>query len=181
MRGKQRSGDLVDMSRREQVWNRYVSNLRLAGCRNRVIGFFHRSAKQLGDPRYERIGCERRRFDTEGAKAERDAPELATVTGMTGAHFLWALLRPGSPRTELFQYLAPAGKTTPPAQSDTGFTHLAFSVSDVDAIHDAAIADGHRPISAPQVMRGGVSRVFYLRGPEDIVVEFMEFADRRNA
>lgn len=120
-------------------------------------------------------------FDTEGAKAERDAPELATVTGMTGAHILWALLRKGSHRIELFQYLAPAGKTTPPAQSDTGFTHLAFSVSDVDAIHDAAIAAGHRPISAPQVMRGGVSRVFYLRGPEDIVVEFMEFADRRNA
>lgn len=120
-------------------------------------------------------------FDVEGEKAERDAPELMTVTGMAGAHILWALLRKGSHRIELFQYLAPPGKTTPPAQSDTGFTHLAFSVSDVDAIHDAACAAGHRPISAPQVMRGGVSRVFYLRGPEDIVFEFMEFADRRNA
>ncbi|MFU1478735.1 VOC family protein [Roseovarius sp. C7] len=120
-------------------------------------------------------------FEVEGERAERDAPELAIVTGMAGAHILWALLRKGSHRIELFQYLTPVGKTTPPAQSDTGFTHLAFSVSDVDAIHDAAVAAGHRPISAPQVMRGGVSRVFYLCGPENIVVEFMEFADRRNA
>lgn len=119
-------------------------------------------------------------FEVEGGKAERDAPELAVVTGMTGAHILWALLRKGSHRVELFQYLAPPGKTTPPAQSDTGFTHLAFTVSDVDAVHDAACAAGYGPISVPQVMRGGVSRVFYLRGPEEIVVEFMEFTDRRD-
>lgn len=120
-------------------------------------------------------------FEVEGAKAERKAPELAIVTGMKGAHILWAMLRKGTHRVELFQYVAPSGKSEPPAQSDTGFTHLAFSVRDVDAVHEAAISEGHSPISPPQTMRGGISRVFYLRGPEGIVVEFMEFADSRNA
>lgn len=114
-------------------------------------------------------------FETEGEIASRSETELATVVGLPGTRLRWGLYRCGAHRIELFQYFEPVGKSDPPAQCDTGFTHLAFEVSDVRAAHDRSIAAGYRPFSEPQSMRGGVSHVFYLEGPEGLVVEFMQF------
>lgn len=120
-------------------------------------------------------------FEVEGEKTERSEPELALVTGLPGARLRWALLRLGSHRIELFHFYSHDGRSSPAAQCDTGFTHLAFEVRDVDETHARAVSAGFAPLSPPQVMRGGVCRVFYLRGPEDIVVEFMEFAQKEPA
>ncbi|WP_372921568.1 VOC family protein [Roseovarius sp.] len=114
-------------------------------------------------------------FVKEGEMADRGEAQLAKVVGLPGARVNWGLYRCGTHRIEVFQYIEPTGKSDPPAQCDTGFTHLAFEVSDVNGAHDRAIAAGYRPVSAPQSMRGGVSEVFYLEGPEGIVVELMEF------
>lgn len=114
-------------------------------------------------------------FETEGETASRSEPELGVVVGLPGAHIRWGLYRCSTHRVELFQYFEPVGKSDPPAQCDTGFTHLAVEVSDIRAVHDRCIAAGYRPFSTPQSMRGGVSHVFYLEGPEGIVVEFMQF------
>lgn len=114
-------------------------------------------------------------FEVEGELDERGEPELGTVVGLPGARLRWGLYRCGTHRVELFRYVDPAGKCAPPAQCDTGFTHLAFEVSDVHAAHERSVAAGYRAFSAPQSMRGGVSQVFYLEGPEGLVVEFMEF------
>lgn len=114
-------------------------------------------------------------FAIDGEMPDRSEPELATVVGLRGARIRWGLYRCGTHRVELFQYFEPRGKSDPPAQCDTAFTHLAFEVSDVHAAHDRSVAAGHTPLSTPQSMRGGVSQVFYLEGPEGLVVEFMEF------
>ena len=117
-------------------------------------------------------------FEVEGKALDRSEPELTAVVGLPDVKIRWALLRLGTHRVELFRYYTPTGKATPPAQCDTGFTHMAFAVSNVDEVHARAIASGYLPISSPQIMRGGVSRVFYLRGPENIIVEFMEFQEK---
>lgn len=116
-------------------------------------------------------------FAVDGEIAERSEPELAIVVGLPNARLRWGLYRCGDHRIELFHYFTPVGQSLPPAQCDTAFTHLAFEVSDVHAAHDRAIAAGYRPNSTPQLMRGGVSQVFYLQGPEGLIVEFMQFCD----
>ncbi|MCZ0811639.1 MAG: VOC family protein [Pseudomonadota bacterium] len=114
-------------------------------------------------------------FAVEGEIPERSEAELSIVVGLPDVSLRWGLYRCGDHRVELFHYFRPTGKSLPPAQCDTGFTHLAFEVSDVHAAHERAIAAGYRPNSKPQPMRGGVSQVFYLQGPEGLVVEFMQF------
>ncbi|WP_306152924.1 VOC family protein [Roseovarius sp. MMSF_3281] len=114
-------------------------------------------------------------FETEGEISSRSETELATVVGLPGTHIRWGLYRCDTHRIELFKYFEPAGKSAPPAQCDTGFTHLAFEVSDVRAAYDRSVEAGYTPFSTPQSMRGGLSHVFYLEGPEGLVVEFMQF------
>lgn len=118
-------------------------------------------------------------FEVDGEAAERRDAELSLVTGLPNVSLRWGLYRCGSHRVELFHYFSPAGTSRPPAQCDTGFTHLAFEVSDVHEAHHRATVAGYRPNSAPQTMRGGVSQVFYLPGPEGLVVEFMQFREAR--
>lgn len=116
-------------------------------------------------------------FQVDAERRERTETELSVVTGQENVRIRWAMLQLGAYRIELFHYFNPTGKTDPPAQCDTGFTHLAFAVSDVHEAYARSVAAGYDPISAPQTMRGGVSQVFYLRGPENVVVEFMQFAN----
>lgn len=116
-------------------------------------------------------------FAIEGEIPERSEAELSMVVGLQDVSLRWGLYCCGAHRIELFHYFRPVGKTQPPAQCDTGFTHIAFEVSDIHAAHDRAIEAGYRPNSKPQSMRGGVSQVFYLQGPEGLVVEFMQFRD----
>lgn len=114
-------------------------------------------------------------FEIEGEMDHRAEAGLEKVVGLPGATIRWAMLRFGTHRVELFKYYQPTGNTVPLAQCDTGFTHMAFRVSDVDAIYTRAVQAGYSPISEPQLMRGGITKAFYLRGPEDVVVEFIEF------
>ena len=114
-------------------------------------------------------------FAIDGEIPERSEAELSAVVGLPDVSLRWGLYRCGDHRVELFHYFRPEGKSLPPAQCDTGFTHLAFEVSDVHEAHERSIAAGYRPNSEPQSMRGGVSQVFYLQGPEGLVVEFMQF------
>lgn len=116
-------------------------------------------------------------FAVEGEIPERSEAVLSTVVGLPDVSLRWGLYRCEDHRIELFQYFRPIGKKMPPAQCDTGFTHLAFEVSDVHAAYDRAISAGFKANSKPQVMRGGVSQVFYLEGPEGLMVEFMQFRD----
>jgi hypothetical protein len=104
----------------------------------------------------------------------RDESNLGTVVGLPGAVIRWALLEMGGYRIELFKYYNPKGLRHPMRQCDIGLTHICFQVSDADETHRRLATAGYKTISAPQSLRGGRSKPFYLIGPEEIVVEFLE-------
>ena len=86
-----------------------------------------------------------------------------------------AMLRLGSYRIELFKYLSPASDRAPQRQCDQGYTHIAFEVSDVDAIHARLIEAGYRTTTPPISLRPGYSKLVYAYAPENAVIEFIQF------
>ncbi len=65
-------------------------------------------------------------------------------------------------------------------QSDRGFTHIALEVSDVDEAYRRVTALGLRTTCRPKVLRGGATKVIYLLGPEDNVVELIELPGQKH-
>jgi glyoxylase I family protein len=108
----------------------------------------------------------------------RGEPELGIVVGLPGAVIRWAMLELSGYRVELFKYYEPEGKPIAIRQCDRGLTHIAFQVNDSDQAYERLRGAGYETFSAPQNLRGGLTRPFYAIGPEGIAVEFIEF---RNA
>lgn len=106
---------------------------------------------------------------------ERDEKELGIVVGLPGAVVRWAMLELNEYRLELFKYYRPDGQATNIRQCDRGITHIAFEVTDVDEVYRRIRAAGYDAYSDPQDLRGGAARPVYIKGPEGIVVEFIEF------
>ncbi|MEX0730996.1 MAG: VOC family protein [Aquisalimonadaceae bacterium] len=115
-------------------------------------------------------------FELEGEMDHRDEPTLGEVVGLPGAIIRWAMLRHGSHRVELFKYYAPQGDTQARRQCDFGYNHLAFEVADVDAVYAQVLKAGYETVSPPRDMRGGRTRVFYLKEPEGAITEFLQFS-----
>lgn len=105
----------------------------------------------------------------------RDEENLGTVVGLPGAVIRWAMLELNGYRVELFKYYEPTGRTINIRQNDRGLTHIAFEVRNVDEVYRRVAGKGHDAYSEPKDLRGGVTRPFYLEGPEGVVVEFIEF------
>lgn len=114
-------------------------------------------------------------FELEGEADNRSESALGDVVGLKGATIRWAMLRRGSHCVELFKYYQPEGSRTPREQCDLGYTHMAMRVRDVDAVFEQAVAAGYEPVSTPRVLRGGRTKVFYLREPEGAITEFIQF------
>ncbi|GJL81156.1 MAG: glyoxalase [marine bacterium B5-7] len=106
---------------------------------------------------------------------QRDEEGLGIVTGLPGAVVRWAMLERNGYRLELFKYYQPEGRTVNIRQCDRGLTHIAFEVSDVDDACWRVRNAGHETYSDPQNLRGGATRPVYVKGPEGIVVELIEF------
>lgn len=104
----------------------------------------------------------------------RDEEELGVVVGLPGAVVRWAMLERNGYRIEMFKYYRPEGRTINIRQCDRGITHVAFEVRDVDEACRRIRAAGHETFSDPQDLRGGITRPVYVKGPEGIVVEFIE-------
>jgi catechol 2,3-dioxygenase-like lactoylglutathione lyase family enzyme len=104
----------------------------------------------------------------------RDEENLGRVVGLPGAVIRWAMLERDGYRLEMFKYFEPEGHTVNIRQCDRGITHLAFQVTDSDAVYRRLSDAGYETYSEPLELRGGVTKPFYLKGPEGIVVEFIE-------
>lgn len=100
--------------------------------------------------------------------------DVAPVVGLPGATIRWAMLERDGYRIELFRYFEPEGDMTPCRQCDGGYTHIAFEVGDADEAYRRMTRAGYEAVSPPTELRGGASKAFYLRGPEDHIVEFIE-------
>lgn len=114
-------------------------------------------------------------FEVEGEMDQRSEPGLSRVVGLPDALIRWAMLVHGEYRIELFKYYRPQGRRQPLRQCDGGYTHIALEVSDVDAAYGRLVEAGYGTVSKPEVLRGGRTKAVYLRGPEDHVVELIEF------
>jgi len=114
-------------------------------------------------------------FKVVGEMERRGEPELAIVTGLPGATCRWAMLELSGYHIELFKWLTPEGKPIPIRQCDQGLTHICFQVTDAAEAHRRMVAAGYEPLSAVQSLRGGRARPFYCRGPEGLIVEFVEY------
>ena len=114
-------------------------------------------------------------FKVLGEMEKRDEAPLATVTGMPGATCRWAMLELAGYHIELFKWLTPEGKSVPLRQCDHGLTHICFQVKDAPEVHRRMIAAGYEPLSEVLSLRGGRAKPFYCRGPEGMIVEFVEY------
>src|SRR5690606_22579868 len=79
----------------------------------------------------------------------RDGDAFAAVTDLPGAAASMAMLKLGTYRIELFRYSQPESAREPQRQCDPGYTHIAFEVSDVDAVHARLTAAGYRTTTDP--------------------------------
>ena len=68
------------------------------------------------------------------SRAPRDPAVIRDITGVEGADIEVAYVQGPGHRLELIQYLAPVEREKIEARPcDTGFAHLAFDVTDIDA------------------------------------------------
>ena len=61
----------------------------------------------------------------------------------------------------------------------TGFTHIALTVDDLDAIMPGLIEAGVTFPDTPQVSPDGYSKVSYARGPEGVLLELVQVMKKR--
>jgi catechol 2,3-dioxygenase-like lactoylglutathione lyase family enzyme len=112
------------------------------------------------------------------SKAPRDPRAIEQIVGVRGADIMVAYVRGPDHSLELIQYLAPADRGhVRPRPCDTGFSHVAFDVDDIDAAIDAAGAHGVRPVGTVYTVDKGPNtgnRVCYLRDVDGITIEFIE-------
>ncbi len=111
-------------------------------------------------------------FALEGEMDQRT--DIAPVVALPEACIRWAMLERNGYRLELFKYYTPKGEHQGRRQSDGGFTHIALEVSDVDEAYRRLLARGIRTTCPPKVLRGGMTKVIYVIGPEDNVIELIE-------
>jgi len=116
-------------------------------------------------------------FDLEGEMERRT--DIAPVVALPDACVRWAMLSRDGYRLELFKYYSLAGEQHGRRQSDRGFTHIALEVSDVDEAYRRVTALGLRTTCPPKVLRGGATKVIYVLGPEDNVIELIELPGRK--
>jgi len=114
-------------------------------------------------------------FQVLGEMDKRGEPQLETVTGLPGATCRWAMLERNGYHIELFKWLTPAGKPVPIRQCDHGLTHICFQVNDAVEARRRMIAAGYAPLSDVLSLRGGRAKPFYCKGPEGMIVEFVEY------
>ena len=117
-------------------------------------------------------------FRLEGEMDRRS--DIASVVALPDACVRWAMLNRDGYRLELFKYYSPAGERHGRRQSDRGFTHIALEVSDVDEAYRRVTALGLRTTCPPKMLRGGATKVIYLLGPEDNVVELIELPGQKH-
>ena len=140
-----------------------------------IVGLHHTAVSVEDFDAALRFFCDIVGMRVEGEMKLRSEEKLGVVVGLPGAKTRWAMLELYGKRIELFRYYFPEGKPIKIRQCDRALTHIAFQVSDVEAVCGRLRSLGYEPFSDPQSLRGGASHPIYVSGPEGIVVEFVEY------
>ena len=111
-------------------------------------------------------------------KVHHTGPSVEKITGVPGAELEIAFVDLPGHQIELIQYLAPADRRTSDLRCcDTGASHIAFEVADIDAVLEAIRAGGFEPLNPPETVPAGPrkgGKNVYTRDPDGVVLEFQQ-------
>ncbi len=112
-------------------------------------------------------------------RGEEAGSEVASVTGLTDAHFYFADLDLGSGQIlELLQYVRPEGVRLKPRVFDSGSGHIAIRVENLDDTLRRLKREGILPRAAPVELRDPKwwrgARCVYVSDPDGVTVELVE-------
>jgi len=106
-----------------------------------------------------------------------DGPHMDRGLGVEGVDLHVRMVRFGSVTLELLQYAAPPGQPWTGRNNDVGASHLAFTVEDIHAVHDALAANGVEFYSDPiEITTGAYAGGFfvYAKDPDGVTIEFLQ-------
>lgn len=103
-------------------------------------------------------------------------PHIDAMMGLKDVRVTTAkLTAPDGAMIELLKFHSHPGQTRWSGQPySTGFTHIALTVDDLDAIIPGLTAAGVTFPDKPQVSPDGYAKVTYASGPEGVLLELVE-------
>lgn len=111
-------------------------------------------------------------------RGPRDPAFIEKVVAVPGADVEIAYVTAPGHTLELIEYRGPAGRgAVRPRPSDTGATHIAFNVDDIDQVVAAVRAAGFTVLSDPLTVSAGPNagaRVVYTHDPDGVTLEFIQ-------
>jgi catechol 2,3-dioxygenase-like lactoylglutathione lyase family enzyme len=107
-----------------------------------------------------------------------DDPIMERVTGVPGAAIRIAYVELPGHKLELLQYLQPQEHLQSDLRPcDSGHLHLSLAVEGIDAVARRMGEAGFKPAGPIQYYAGeGGFRVIYTYGPDNLVIELMDFS-----
>ena len=143
-----------------------------------MIQTFHHTAISVSDlDRSIRFYCDILGMNLEWRIDHRRNELLEKVLSLKNVDVSYAMLSGWGGRIELFQYHTPKGKPFPPDKPvcDHGITHMAFQVSEIEALYEKLASQGVRFNSPPQEIRPGV-KAAYFHDPEGFSLEIIQYS-----
>lgn len=111
-------------------------------------------------------------------KAHHTGEVVGQITGVPGAEVVIAFVELPGHRIELLQYLKPDDRRLSDLRNcDTGASHIAFEVDDLDGVLEAIKAGGFEAINPPVAVPAGPrkgGKTVYTRDPDGVVLEFQQ-------
>ena len=118
------------------------------------------------------LGLETLSFATEQGKY------IETLVGLSGATLRWVKIKvPGGHLVELIEYLNPRCTILPEElgrPNRPGFSHLAFTVVDIDMLHANMVSAGYKCNWPPQLSPDGRVKVMYAHDPDGNILEMVQ-------
>ena len=110
-------------------------------------------------------------------KGPRDPANMSAVVGVEGADVIIAYVQAPGHMIELINYLKPDDRLCSKLRPcDTGFTHIAFNVTDIDVALEVASEYGFFPIHDPLPVSAGLNvgnLCAYTRDDAGITIEYI--------
>ncbi|MDT8332874.1 VOC family protein [Roseomonas gilardii] len=110
-------------------------------------------------------------------KGPRDPENMEAVVGVPGADVIIAYVQAPGHKIELINYIKPDDKACPTIRPcDTGFAHIAFDVTDIDAALSTAESYGFKSIHEPLPVSAGPNvgnMCVYTRDKTGITIEYI--------
>ena len=114
--------------------------------------------------------------------AEVSNEQIQKVVKMPGASLRISIVQtPDNKKIELIEYAKPKGKKIDLKTSNPGVAHIAFAVDDIERMYEDLVKKGVEFNSPPVWVVGNEGKgkwgVCYLKGPDNITLEFVQVVE----